>query len=153
FVVGIPIAVGFAAQSGAPLWWFGAVLLLAIAAAAVCFADAPQIAAPAASRAAELSLWLLAIGCVVVTLISHRSDADDAFYVNVAVTTADIPQLALLSIDTMHGIPGLPLPLAVYRVDSYELLNGALSYLSGIPAIYCFHWISAAVAALLVPLA
>ena len=60
---------------------------------------------------------------------------------------------ALLSGDTMHGIPGLPLIFPVYRVHSYELLNGALAYLTGIPAIYCFHWLSAAFAALLVPLA
>jgi hypothetical protein len=59
----------------------------------------------------------------------------------------------LLSGDTLYGIDGLPLPLPVYRVHSYELWNGAVAYLTGVPAIYVFHWISAAVAALLVPLA
>ena len=98
-------------------------------------------------------LWLLAAAAVVLTLISHRPDADDALYVNEAVAAADVPGQALLSVDTLHGIPGLPLYLPVYRVTSYELLNGALAYLTGIPAIYCFHWLSAAFAALLLPLA
>ena len=89
----------------------------------------------------------------MLTLVSHRPDVDDAFYMNAAVSTADAPGQALLSLDGMHGIAGLPLYLPVYRVHSFELLNGALSYLTGIPVIYCFHWLSAAAAALLAPLA
>ena len=105
------------------------------------------------SRASEALLWLLALACVVLTLVAHRPDADDAFYVNIAVAAVDVPRQALLSTDTLHGIDGLPLYLPVYRVHSYELLNAAMAYLTGIPAIYTFHWISAAFAALLVPLA
>jgi len=37
-------------------------------------------------------------------------------------------------------------------LHSFELLNGALSLLTGMPAISCFHWFSATLAALLVPL-
>jgi hypothetical protein len=106
-----------------------------------------------AGRSAEIQLWLLAAAAVVLTLVSHRPDVDDAFYMNAAVSTADAPGQALLSLDGMHGIAGLPLYLPVYRVHSFELLNGALSYLTGIPVIYCFHWLSAAAAALLAPLA
>ena len=60
---------------------------------------------------------------------------------------------ALLARDTMHGIPGLKLLDPVYRVHSYELWNGMLAYLTGIPAIYWFHWVSASTAAVLVALA
>ena len=134
------------------LWW-SAVILLALAAVVVGAREATAIPTPERSPSWEIRLWLLAAASVVLTLISHRPDVDDAFYMNVAVNTADVPGPALLRFDAMHGIPGLPLYLPVYRVHSYELLNGALSYLTGIPVIYCFHWLSAAVAALLAPLA
>jgi hypothetical protein len=42
--------------------------------------------------------------------------------------------------------------LPVYRLHSYEVWNGALSLLTGVPAIACFHLIGAALGALLVPL-
>jgi len=152
-VAGVVVALSFVARPDVIRLWWSAVVLLGLAAVAVCFRDAARISTPAYRQSSEIVLWLLAASVVVLTLISHRPDADDAFYIATAVATADMPGLALLSVDTMHGIPGLPLHLPVYRVDSYELLNGAIAYLSGIPAIYSFHWLSAAVAALLVPLA
>lgn len=152
-VAGTPAALSLASPSGAlHLWWCGSIILV-IAAVAVYGSGDAWIDAPERSRTSEKLLWLLAAAAVALTLISHRPDADDAFYVNVAVAAADVPQRALFSADTMHGIPGLPLHLSVYRVASFELLNGAIAYLTGIPAIYAFHWLSAAGAALLVPLA
>ncbi len=150
---GVAVALSFAARPDVLLLWWSAVILLGLAAIAVYFRDAPHISPAERGRSSEMLLWLLAVPGVVLALISHRPDADDAFYVNVAVAAADVPGRALLSVDTMHGIAGLPLYLPVYRVNSYELLNGALAYLTGIPAIYSFHWLSAAFAALLVPLA
>ena len=152
-VVAAATALRFAVSPDVVQLWWMAVILLGVAAAAVCVSDVDRLSRPDGGRASERLLWLLAAGCVVLTLVSHRPDADDAFYVNVAVSTVDAPGRALLSKDTMHGIPGLPLYFPVYRVHSYELLNGALAYLTGIPAIYSFHWLSAAFAALLVPLA
>lgn len=152
-VAGVAVALNYAARPDVYHLWWSAVILLGFAAVVVCFTDPPRMSPPARSRSSERLLWLLAAAGVVLTLISHRPDADDAFYVNVAVAAADVPGRALLSGDTMHGIPGLPLHFPVYRVHSYELLNGALAYLSGIPAIYSFHWLAAACAALLVPLA
>ena len=150
---GVATALSFAVRPDVFQLWWSAVILLGLAAVALGRGEAGLISPPERSRWSEMSLWLLAAAAVVLTLISHRPDADDAFYVNVAVAAADVPRQALLSLDTMHGIPGLPLYLPVYRVGSYELLNGALSYLTGIPAIYSFHWLSAAFAALMVPLA
>jgi Family of unknown function (DUF6077) len=152
-VAGTATALSFAAWADVLLLWWSLVILLGVAAVAVCFKDTARISPPEGGHSSELLLWLLAAAGVVLTLISHRPDADDAFYVNVAVTAVDAPGRALLSGDTMHGIPGLPLNFPIYRVHSYELLNGALAYLTGIPAIYSFHWLSAAFAALLVPLA
>jgi hypothetical protein len=149
-VAGVAVALSYAARPDVYQLWWSAVILLGFAAVFVCFRTRRARLSRAAARSGA-ALGQAATG-VVLMLISHRPDADDAFYVNMAVAAADV-QRALLSEDTMHGIPGLPLHLPAYRVHSYELLNGALAYLSGIPAIYSFHWLSAAFAALLVPLA
>lgn len=134
------------------LWWH-TVALLAVAAAVFLVSERPRISTPVGGRRHELLLFSLALACAVITLVCHRWDVDDAFYVNLAVSAADLPGWPLLSTDTLHGIEGMPIHLAIYRVHSYEVWNGALSYLTGIPAIYCFHWLSAALGALLVPLA
>jgi Family of unknown function (DUF6077) len=140
-------------SSAVDLWWTGIVVFGLATAAGAMRQNAPGIAIAEGGRASETLLWMLAAGGVCLTLIAHRPDADDAFFVNVAVSAADAPAHAVLSGDTLHGVQGFPLNLPVYRVHSYELLNGALSYLAGIPAIYVFHWIAAALSALLVPLA
>jgi hypothetical protein len=85
--------------------------------------------------------------------VAHRVDIDDAFYVNLAAAAADAPGAPLLAGDTLHGVEGLPLHLPVYRLHSYETWNAALAWLAGIPAIACFHFVSAALGAALVPLA
>ncbi|MCP4902318.1 MAG: hypothetical protein GY906_35575, partial [bacterium] len=74
-------------------------------------------------------------------------------YVNIAVAAAQSPGESILAKDTIHGIDGLPICLPVYRSHSYELLVGAISYITKIPAIYCFHWLATAFAAMLMPLA
>ncbi|MFQ5417529.1 MAG: DUF6077 domain-containing protein, partial [Myxococcota bacterium] len=82
-----------------------------------------------------------------------RPDIDDSFYVNVAVAAADFPGQPLLASDTLLGHDDLPLHMPAHRVHSYELWNGAVSRLTGIPAIYAFHWLSAGLFAALLPLA
>jgi hypothetical protein len=152
-VGGVTATLIFAVRRDIVQLWWSAVILLGLAAVAVCLSDAPRLSPPERGRWSETLLWLLAAAAVVITLISHRPDTDDDLYVSVAVSAADVPTRALLHEDTLLGIPGLPLSLPAYLVESHPLMNGALSYLTGIPAIYCFHWISAAFAALLVPLA
>ncbi len=148
----VGVLVFLATGSAVALWWW-AVLLLGAAAAVFLLAE-PPVARPALrGPGLEAGLWALGIACVALTLIVHRPDIDDAFYINVAVAAADAPGRALLGGDTLHGIDGLPLHLAVYRLHTYELLVGAFAYLTGIPAIYWFHWIFASVGALLVVLA
>jgi hypothetical protein len=134
------------------LWWCGA-LLLAAAAALFAWREPPRCESARAGRSLEAGLWALALACAVVALVCHRPDIDDSFYVNVAVASIDHPRAALLAGDTLLGVPGLPLHQAVYRIHSFELWNAALAWLTGIPAIYAFHWLSAALVALLVPLA
>ncbi len=155
-VIGIAAALGVVAayaysREVVVLWW--AMLAILFGAAAAMIRTSAPVPGPARrSRAAERTLWMIAFGCALFTLVCHRPDPDDAFYVNVAVTVADHPGWSLLASDTMHGIADLPLLSAVYRLHSFELLNGALSLLTGVPAIACLHWFSATLAALLVPL-
>ncbi len=147
------LAVSVLALHGeAGLWW-GGLLTLGVAAAAFLLAEAPHFEPAVRSRGFELALWGLAAACVAVALVTHRPDLDDTFYINAAVAAADVPSRALWSGDTLLGIEGLPLYIPAHRLHSYELANAALSLLTGIPAIHCFHWISASLAALLVPLA
>ncbi len=152
-LVGLAGALAFHWHRSALLLWWSIVVVLGGAAVASILLDRPFTSPPARGRLREVLLWSIAVVCVVLTLICHRWDPDDSFYINLAVAAADLPGWALLSTDTLHGIDGLPLHFPLYRLQSYEVLNGALSYLTGIPAIYCFHWIAASVAALFVPLA
>ncbi len=146
--------VAFAATGGgvAAFWW-STVALLAFAAATFLLAERPVAESPVCGRKRELALWGMALVCVVVALVVHRPDYDDAFYVNVAVAAADFPEHALLAGDTLHGVENLPLHMPAHRIHSYELWNGALSYLTGVKAIFLFHWFSAALFAALVVLA
>jgi hypothetical protein len=133
------------------LWWW-AVLLLGGAALTSLRLDPPRILPARRAGALELGLWALALGGAALALVSHRVDIDDAFYVNLAVAAADAPREALLVGDTLHGVEGLPIHLPVYRLHSYEVAVGALSWLTGLPAIAGFHWVGAGLAGLLVPL-
>jgi hypothetical protein len=129
--------------------------LAILGAAAVVFLvlDPPRSERPVRGRALELGLFGLALLCAVYALVVHRPDADDAFYVNLAVAAVDRHDLPLLAVDTLHGRDDLPIHFAAYRLHSFELLNGAIAWLSGIPVLYVFHWLAAAGGALLLPLA
>ena len=148
------IAAAFAVVTvGSPIlaWWTTASILLG---AAVVFLvlEAPVFLPARRGRGLEIGLAILATLCVLYTLAAHRPDADDAFYINLAVGAIDRPDLPLLATDTLHGRDDLPIHIPVYRLHSYELLCGAIALLTGIPAIYVFHWIAASAAAALVPL-
>lgn len=151
--LGAVAVTAFALGTGPVVLWWCTIGILGAAAGMFLVAQPPATEPPRAGGWIEFGLAALALGCAILTLICHRPDIDDAFYVNVAVAAADFPHRALLSGDTLLGIAGLPLYMPAHRLQSYELWNGALSLLTGIPAITCFHWISATLAALLVPVA
>lgn len=135
------------------LLWCALVLVLGAAAVRFLLREPPGVEAPRESRARELGLLALAVACALYALVVHRPDADDAFYVNVAVAALEHPELPLLSRDTLHGRFDLPIHLPSYRLHSFELAIAALSLLSGIAPIYLFHLLAAPLAALCVPLA
>ncbi|MBW2401950.1 MAG: hypothetical protein JRG80_22305, partial [Deltaproteobacteria bacterium] len=150
---GIGSVAFIATGTGIATSWWSATALLGFAAVTFLLAERPVAAPAVRGRTRELALWGMALICVVVALIVHRPDYDDAFYVNVAVAAADFPEHALLAGDTLLGVENLPLHQPAHRIHTYELWNGALSYLTGVRAIFLFHWFSAAVFAALVVLA
>jgi hypothetical protein len=111
------------------LWILGVVFL------AGCVIDHPRRAETAAAdrRFTRLDLVLLTLSLVAAlscTAFVHRYDADDAYYMSVPVALLDHPDRPLLAADTMHGEPGLPLLGPHYRTVSYELLIGAVSFVT-----------------------
>jgi hypothetical protein len=133
--------------------WALLVLSLGVAALPFLLLEPVRCDAPLRGRGPELALAALALLCALYALAAHRPDSDDTLYVNMAVAAVDRPDLPLLGSDTLHGLTDLPMVLPVYRLHSYELGVGALSLLTGIPAVAGFHWIAAALAGALLALA
>jgi hypothetical protein len=152
-IVGVGTAVAISPEEHPGAIWWITVTVLGVAALPFVFGEPPIATRPDASHWREPLLWAIAAACLVVVLIVHRPDIDDAFYINLAVAAADAPGQPLMGGDTMLGISGLPMHMPAHRIHTYELWNAALSYISGIPTIYCFHWIAAGLVALGVPLA
>ena len=160
------IALGVAALGVLALWltdagylwkWIAlcAYLLLAAALSLFPYASvAPPPARPA--RWQELAIWTLALAGGWLSLYVQRWRNDDCFYVNLAVTVADWPHAALMSINTVHGPIAdgrMHAVYAPYRVHSFEALGGYLSFLTGIPAVEVIHLGLGTVGAMLLPLA
>lgn len=99
----------------------------------------------------ELVLVALAITCVVVSLWAHRSSSDDTFYVNTAVSIADHPENAVMTYNTMVGVPDVLIHAPYYKVHTYEALAGAVSFLTGLSGLAVSHWVLPVVAALMIP--
>jgi hypothetical protein len=140
------------------LWGGGLALLLAPAACELVGRDAraggPSAAAGADGDRLRGALLLgLCIACAALTLVVHRADPDDAFYLNIAVAAVDRPGEPLIAYDTLHGLSRVPLSLPVYRVHAVELLAALISHCSGVPVLTVAHLWLPALMAFLVPLA
>ncbi len=111
--------------------------------AEVWFAPVPQ--PDTGARKSNLSRrWkaaVLACLCLVAAIITAglmKPDIDDAYYVNVATSVNEFPDRLPLSFDAMHrdGLP--PVEEALHLPQSYEVLVGLVSSVSGIsvPTLY-----------------
>jgi hypothetical protein len=100
----------------------------------------------------KLLLWVLVCIALVLTLCAHRPDKDDCRYINRAVAMADSPTSPILQWDTRHGIPNVPVRFSS-KLIANETLIGSLSLLTGVPAIYIFHWLFAGIGAFMLVLA
>ncbi len=141
-------------------WWIATPWVWAVWCAALGIAAVRHVvrepvagAPPAHSRGREVALWATAAACALYALVAHRVDADDVFYVNLAVAAIDRPDLPLLAVDTLHGRSDLPIHFPIYRVHSLELAYAAIAWITGLPAILAFHVVGAAAAGAAAPLA
>ena len=87
----------------------------------------------------EMWLGILAFLLAIAAISIHRPDADDAMYLNMAVTAVDFPHAALLSFDGSLPDPGVALPEAAYRTHSLEILVAVIAGISKLPAIGILH--------------
>jgi hypothetical protein len=147
-------AAGTALLRGDPITtWILWVIVLGAAAGVWVLRRPASVEAADTSRDSEAALWILAGVCVLYALCVHRPNADDAFYVNLAVGALDHPELPLLARDTLHGQFDLPIHYPTYRLHSFELWNAGLSRIAGLSPLATFHFVSTALGAMLVPIA
>jgi hypothetical protein len=147
------LAAYFRLDDAVVLWWVGtAALLFGLVVTAFTRTQPAPRERELAGRWWEAALWAMGLGSAMVALNFHLIDLDTSFYVSLAVAAADAPDAPLM-VDTIHGIDGLGLHMPAHRVHTFELFNGALSLLTGLPAIYCYHIAVAGLSAFLVPLA
>ena len=136
--------------------WLAAVLFTVFAYALVARDTTPHPSQPSFGweRAHEAGLWALALAGGFLALFAHRWRNDDCYYINIAVTTADRPELPLLSVIDMHGPieGGLSMIFPPYRLHSFEVLGGLVSHLTGISALEVIHLGLAGLFGLLIPL-
>ena len=147
-VAAVAVMVAYRATDNIYWLWWGSLAVLAAALAVDGWHAAPT-RAPHVSPRWNVGLWQLSIAGAALVLLLHRFDSDDVFTVNLAVAIADAPEQSLLAYDTLHGLPDRPLT-PYYRLPSFEVLGGAISYLTGLPAIYVFHFLLAGIAGFLV---
>ena len=110
-----------------------------------------EVPAPVEGRAWHGPVLLaLCAASAYLAMCVGRSNTDDAYYVNIAVALSDQPELPLYLRDTIHDAGVIM--MAPYRVHTYELLAGALSHFSGVPALWVMHVGLVAVTGALLPL-
>jgi hypothetical protein len=108
-------------------------------------------------RIATIALVTSAFICMGFTLIAFRPRSDEGFYSSLAVSVVNYPDLALMKYKTLHGpatqFLSEQLQYPPYRVHSFELLGGYLSYLTGFESINIVHLFIAPFFALFAPFA
>ncbi len=94
--------------------------------------------------------YLILIIVVVLTLVAHRPDADDAHFINWAINAIEYPDAPLLHFDQKVSIPGALETLALRKVHSFEVLAGVIAFVTKCEPIYIFHLVFPALGAILV---
>jgi len=131
------------------VFWFGAVLFLAVLAFRSRHAELdlrPGLGERRSVLVAFAGLMLLA---ALLTAISHRPDSDDGFLLSVASRALTHPDEPLYSQDSLHQPPGLPIVFPTYRCHTVEILYAVASKLLGVAPIWVAHAVIPPFAALL----
>lgn len=96
-----------------------------------------------ARRLSTVALFIAAFICMAFTLFSFRPRPDESFYASMGASIVNYPNLAVSKLNTLHGFATKYLPeqrlFPPYRVHSFELLGGYLSYLSGVEPTKIVH--------------
>ncbi|MEZ4316407.1 MAG: DUF6077 domain-containing protein [Myxococcota bacterium] len=131
------LAVGFLAWLG---WWQGLVPLplaggLSVVHLATLLRTARAPLPPLEWRAVDsVAVAVAAVATVLVTLALSRPDIDDAYYFSAILGTLAHPDRAVLSFDTMHGVPGAPIQQLIHRPQTLELLAAVVASVPGLSA-------------------
>ncbi len=100
----------------------------------------PAVPAPAhVTRGTSLLLVVLALVAVAVTLASHRPDADDSSFIQIAAQTLRFPERAPLTFDAWLGTISEPFRFAPYRLASYETLVALLVEWTGLDLLTVYY--------------
>jgi uncharacterized protein DUF6077 len=83
-------------------------------------------------------LCLLLLALIAIYYFSHRPDADDANYINLAVG-AQRTKGSVFQFDTMLGDGPGAIHLPTYKFHSFELLGAVISSVTGMEPITVFH--------------
>ena len=153
-VLGIAALLLFLVTREAFVLWWATVGVLSFALLTTASAELQPRAGPRPLQGWLPSsvLWTTGVICAWIALSFHRPDYDSAFYVSLAVGAADQPNGPLM-MDTIHGVEGIGLHQPAHRVHTFELFQGAISHLTGVPAMTLYHSVMPALSAFLVPLA
>ena len=95
-------------------------------------------------------VWLVAAVFAVLALLINRPDLDDCFHTNAAVNVCDFPRMALMSRHTIvFNGPASFWMVPVWRLQTLEVLAGAVAFVTRIDAISVLHLLVPPVAAFL----
>lgn len=134
YVVFWAVAVAFAVVA----WWRGR----------TGGVDQPHV--PGATHSEQWQVLVLAVLAMMGTWWVQGPDLDDAFYLNVPVSTLDHPDRPLLRFDGMYGEEGLPLLSGIYRAHSHELLVSWLAHVIPFTPAQIYYLLLPSVSALFV---
>lgn len=146
-IVGVVLLGAFAAVIGNRFPFAAPVCIAAMGASLVLWAIARSRASSDAGQDGlqpGLRLAFLTIALLTLYYFSHRYDADDANYTNLAIG-AQRTAGAIYQFDTMIGDGPNPLHLPTYKFHSYELLGAVLATYTGLSAIAVLHLVMPAI--------
>ncbi len=141
----IVLVAGYAVTDQAVLVW-GLGTVLALSLVTVRWTSKPRIKqhdSYTLTTRDGLGLCAIMTLAVLFSLMTYRSDADDAFYINLAANALDNPHQPIMRFDTILGIEQFPLLGAWYRVQSFEMLVALVSDLTGLPPYSTTHLVIA----------
>jgi hypothetical protein len=93
--------------------------------------------------------WILAGSMLgaVLALCLHRPDADDEFYLGIAVMALDDPTRAIGALPALSRFP------TGYVLSSYDLIRASITWISGIPLLTSYYLVWPAFLAILAVIA